>query len=94
MLYPNARFRAYRKRSASMPGNKELTIRVPAGVLAWLESEATIINADLQLLGQHGDVTPGDVATVLMERGIATTLARPSEHEYTEPHEYERAVNE
>jgi hypothetical protein len=77
-----------------MPGSKELTIRVPAGVLAWLESEATIINADLQLLGQRGDVTPGDVATVLMERGIATTLDRASGLEYAEAQGREHAVNE
>jgi hypothetical protein len=72
-----------------MAAYKELTIRVPAGVLVWLESEATIINADLQALGLRGDVTPGDVATTLMERGIAATLAHGDmrEHEASQMRE-------
>jgi hypothetical protein len=75
-----------------MSAYKQLTIRVHAGVLAWLESEATIINADLQALGQPGDVTAADVAMVLLERGIANALVQQRDLAATP--ERERAVGQ
>jgi hypothetical protein len=62
-----------------MSAHKELTIQVHAGILAWLEAEAKIINDDLQALGQPGNVTTADVAIVLLERGIADAVARQQE---------------
>ena len=75
-----------------MSAYRELTIQVHAGILAWLESEAKIINADLQALGQHGNVTTADVAMVLLERGIATAVARQREQATTS--QRERAVGQ
>jgi hypothetical protein len=75
-----------------MSSYQELPLRVHAGVLAWLESEAQIINADLQTLGHPGNVTAADVAAVLLERGIATTLSRADTNQQ-EPLR-ERAVGE
>jgi hypothetical protein len=62
-----------------MSAHKELTIQVHAGILAWLEAEAKIINADLQALGQPGNVTTADIAIVLLERGIADAVTRQRE---------------
>ena len=70
-----------------MSAYKELTIPVHAGILAWLESEAKIINADLQALGQPGNVTTADVAMVLLERGIATAVMQQRERTATTQHE-------
>jgi hypothetical protein len=75
-----------------MSAYKELTIQVHAGILAWLESEAKIINADLRALGQPGNVTAADVAMVLLERGIATAVAR--QREQTAPRQQERAIGQ
>jgi hypothetical protein len=75
-----------------MSAYRELTIRVHAGVLAWLESEALIINADLQALGQPGNVTEADVAMVLLERGIANAVA--GQRERTAMHEHQHTVNQ
>jgi hypothetical protein len=79
-------------RRNKMSAYKELTIPVHAGILAWLESEAKIINADLQALGQPGNVTSADVAMVLLERGIATAVARQAKQTATP--QRERAVGQ
>jgi hypothetical protein len=83
-----------------MSAYRDLTIPVHAGVLAWLESEARIINADLRALGKPADVTAADVAMVLLERGIASAVAHQSqlaatqERKHAAPQERERAVGQ
>jgi hypothetical protein len=68
------------------------TIQVHAGILAWLEAKAKIINADLQALGQPGNVTGAEVAMLLLERGIATAGA--GQRKQTAPTQRERAVGQ
>lgn len=75
-----------------MSAYRELTIQVHAGILAWLESEAKIINADLRALGQPANVTTADVAIVLLERGIATAVTQ--QHTQTATTQRERAVGQ
>ena len=75
-----------------MSAYRELTIHVHAGILAWLEAEAKIINAYLPALCQPGSVTTADVAMVLLERGIATAVTQ--QREQTATTQRERAVGQ
>jgi hypothetical protein len=62
-------------KGAPMANLQPLTIYVPAGVVRWLESEASIATADLRVLGSAGDISAADVARTFLELGIAIAHA-------------------